>query len=131
TRFRRKWQGSISRKSLPRRVRLVCPTLNACSRLRSSIGRHCNLPSSIRWNEGMTDETDKKAASSDTQRDLAQLDIEFIRVLEDLINVLVSKGTINLTDLPPEALAKLSQRKRVRQRLKNALDLLQDDDDVI
>lgn len=79
----------------------------------------------------MTDETDKKAASSETQRDLAQLDIEFIRVLEDLINVLVSKGTINLTDLPPEALAKLSQRKRVRQRLKNALDLLQDDDDVI
>lgn len=66
-----------------------------------------------------------------TRADLAQLDIEFIRVLEDVINVLVEKGVINLTDLPPEALEKLSQRKRVRGRLKNALNLLQDEDDVI
>ena len=71
-------------------------------------------------------ESDRQARA-----DLAQLDIEFIRVLEDLINVLVEKGLLNLTDLPPEALEKLSRRKRVRGRLKNALNLLQDEDDVI
>lgn len=63
--------------------------------------------------------------------DLSRMDAEFIRVLEDLIDVLVAKGVINLTDLPPQALAKLSQRRSARRRLRGALDLIQDDDGVL
>jgi len=63
--------------------------------------------------------------------ELSALDIDFIRVLEDLIDVLVSNGTLRLTDLPPEALAKLTRRKGARHRLRNSLDLIDDEDDLI
>lgn len=60
---------------------------------------------------------------------LQTLDTDFIRVLEDLIDVLVANGTLRLTDLPAEALDKLSQRKRARARLRDALDLINDDEE--
>lgn len=62
-------------------------------------------------------------------QDLQELDTEFIRVLEDLIDVLVANGTIRLTDLPQQALEKLSKRKIVRSRLRDALDLINDDEE--
>lgn len=65
---------------------------------------------------------DKKA------NELGQLDADFIRVLEDLIDVLVDNGTLRLTDLPPQALEKLSQRKRARARLRDSLDLIDDEE---
>lgn len=58
--------------------------------------------------------------------ELSTLDAEFIRVLEDLIDALLTKGTLLVTDLPPHALEKLQARKQARQRLKNALDLIDD-----
>ena len=63
--------------------------------------------------------------------ELSNLDAGFIRVLEDLIDALLANGTLRLTDLPPEALAKLSQRKHARKRLRNALDLIDDEDSVL
>lgn len=62
--------------------------------------------------------------------DLSVLDAEFIRVLEDLIDALLANGTLRLTDLPPEALAKLNQRKHARKRLRDSLDLIQDEDNL-
>jgi hypothetical protein len=79
----------------------------------------------------MTDELTPARASPDPRDDLSRMDAEFIRVLEDLIDVLVAKGVVNLTDLPPQALAKLNQRRTARRRLRGALDLIQDDDSVI
>lgn len=64
---------------------------------------------------------------SDRQH-LSELDTGFIRVLEDLIDALLANGTLRLTDLPPQALAKLDQRRRARTRLRNSLDLIGDDD---
>ncbi len=61
--------------------------------------------------------------------DLRTLDSDFIRVLEDLIDVLVANGTLRLTDLPPEALEKLTERKRARARLRDSLDLINDDEE--
>jgi len=66
---------------------------------------------------------------SDT--DLSKMDVEFIRVLEDLIDALLEKGVLRLTDLPPEALEKLDRRKDVRKRLRGSLDLLEDDDGIL
>ena len=65
------------------------------------------------------------------QQDFSALDDDFIRVLEDLIDALLSNGTLRLTDLPPQALEKLNRRKKVRERLRNSLDLLPDDDGLI
>lgn len=79
----------------------------------------------------MNEDTESNRASPGTKADLARMDVEFIRVLEDLIDVLVTKGVINLTDLPPEALEKLSQRRRVRRRMRDVLDLIEGEDDVI
>jgi len=71
----------------------------------------------------MKDETRK------TAQELNQLDADFIRVLEDLIDALVANGTLRLTDLPTEALQKLNQRKSARARLRDALDLIEDDEE--
>lgn len=62
--------------------------------------------------------------------ELSELDADFIRVLEDLIDALLANGTLRVTDLPPEALAKLNRRKDARARLRDSLDLI-DDSDVI
>jgi hypothetical protein len=56
------------------------------------------------------------------------LDASFIRVMEDLIDVLIEKGVLRLTDLPGDAQRKLLARKDMRRRLKGALDLLGDRD---
>lgn len=63
--------------------------------------------------------------------DLTVLDISFIRVLEDLIDALLANGTLRLTDLPPEALEKLNRRKHTRRRLRDSLDLIDDEDSLL
>jgi hypothetical protein len=50
------------------------------------------------------------------QEDFARLDADFVRVLEDLIETLIGRNLINLTDLPAEAQAKLLSRKGFRER---------------
>jgi hypothetical protein len=55
-------------------------------------------------------------ASSGTSDGFARLDADFVRVLEDVIDTLVAKNLINITDLPPEAQAKLFSRKSFRER---------------
>jgi hypothetical protein len=62
---------------------------------------------------------------------LSELDTDFIRVLEDLIDALIANGVLRLTDLPPQALEKINQRKRARAQLRESLDLLDDDDQII
>jgi hypothetical protein len=52
------------------------------------------------------------------------LDADFIRVIEDLVDVLVARNIIRITDLPGEAQAKLFARKNFREGFKrNALQL--------
>lgn len=50
---------------------------------------------------------------------LSLSDVSIIRVLEDLIDVLIKKKVIMLTDLPEEARDKLRERKRVRKKMEN------------
>lgn len=73
----------------------------------------------------------KSDAPQPEHKDFSALDEDFIRVLEDLIDALLTNGTLRLTDLPPQALEKLHRRKQVRERLRNSLDLLPDDDSLI
>lgn len=57
------------------------------------------------------------AAADHARRQMAELDSSMIRVLEDLLDVLLQKHIIMLTDLPPEAQKKLLSRKAARQTL--------------
>lgn len=56
-------------------------------------------------------------AADDAAAQLAASDDGEIRVLDDLIDVLISKGTITLADLPPAARAKFTTRKTARGKL--------------
>ena len=58
----------------------------------------------------------------------ARLDADFVRVLEDVIDTLVAKNLLNITDLPLEAQNKLFSRKSFRERRsQHSLRLFGDD----
>jgi hypothetical protein len=57
---------------------------------------------------------------------LSLSDIGIIRILEDLIDLLISKNVILFTDLPEEAQAKIRERKRVREKI-SPQDIMVDD----
>ncbi|WP_228716778.1 tryptophan synthase subunit beta like protein [Billgrantia pellis] len=59
---------------------------------------------------------------------LLQSDLDFVRVLEDVITVLMDKGVISFTDLPEPAQQKLLDRQSLRQRM-NSVGLMSDSDD--
>lgn len=49
------------------------------------------------------------------QNELHELDRDFVRVIEDTIELLIAKDLIMFTDLPPKVQEKLLRRKEVRQ----------------
>lgn len=64
----------------------------------------------------------------------SRLDADFVRVIEDVIDTLITKNILNITDLPAEAQAKLFARKSFRERVsKSSLRLFEPTDfgDVI
>jgi hypothetical protein len=66
--------------------------------------------------------------------EFGQLDADFVRVLEDVIDTLIVKNVLNITDLPEQAQAKLFARKSFRERVsKSSLQLFEPTDfgDVI
>jgi len=52
--------------------------------------------------------------------DFNRLDAGFVRVIEDVIDTLIVKNVINITDLPAEAQAKLIARKSFRERVSKS-----------
>jgi len=59
--------------------------------------------------------------------DFGRLDADFVRVIEDVIDTLITRNVINITDLPDQAQAKLFARKSYRERSgRNALKLFDD-----
>ena len=58
------------------------------------------------------------------ERSFAQLDANLVRVLEDLIDALIRRNVLRITDLPSEAQAKLFDRKHFREGMQgHALSL--------
>lgn len=71
-------------------------------------------------------------ANQDVESSLLQLkqsDLDMIRVLDDLVQVLMDKGLLRITDLPPAAQSKLLSRTQARVAL-GGLNRLIDDDEV-
>lgn len=61
---------------------------------------------------------------------LRRSDLGFVRVLEDVIDLLVERSIIRFTDLPPAAQSKLMERRSARAEL-HKLSLLDDGDSLI
>lgn len=62
-------------------------------------------------------------------KQLKQSDLDMIRVLDDLIQVLTDKGVIRVTDLPAAAQAKLMDRSQAREALGGLSHLVDEDED--
>lgn len=61
----------------------------------------------------------------------SSLDAGLVRVLEDLVDTLIDRNVIRITDLPVEAQNKLFERKRFRERSRqHALKLLPEAEDA-
>lgn len=62
-----------------------------------------------------------------------KLDADLVRVIEDLVDVLIERRVIRITDLPPEAKEKLFARKSFRERRspKQTLRLYAGDDGMV
>ena len=52
-----------------------------------------------------------------TPENYGRLDADFVRVIEDVIDTLIMKNLITITDLPAHAQAKLFARKNYRDRM--------------
>ncbi|HEV8391269.1 MAG TPA: hypothetical protein VGQ35_15570 [Dongiaceae bacterium] len=63
------------------------------------------------------------------RRNMLQSDLEMIRVYEDLIDILISKRIVVLTDFPTAAQEKLVRRKRLRSSLSSLTEVLAPEDD--
>ena len=58
-------------------------------------------------------------------------DTDFVRAIEDLIDILMAKNIIRHTDLPDAVQQKLMFRKGLRRRLNDSLNLLDGEDEVL
>ncbi|ACS86553.1 hypothetical protein [Musicola paradisiaca] len=60
---------------------------------------------------------------------LRSSDLEMVRVLEDLIQVLITKGQVSITDFPEAAQQKLVNRAQARETLGGLDALIREDED--
>jgi len=65
------------------------------------------------------------------ENQLTELDRDFVRVIEDTIELLIAKDVILFTDLPPKVQEKLLRRKEVRELTNYAGSIGSGGDDVI
>lgn len=54
-------------------------------------------------------------------------DLDLIRVLEDVVELLIAKGVILFTELPADAQQKILRRQRLRARVGDLQNLIGDD----
>jgi hypothetical protein len=62
---------------------------------------------------------------------LRQLDVDLVRVLEDVVDLLVARGVFRFTDLPESAQQKLMFRKNLRSQWQPVPDPLGGDDALL
>lgn len=76
---------------------------------------------------------DGSSGAFSERRLMRESDLDFVRVLEDVIAVLIDKSVIRFTDLPQEAQRKLSERHFMRDHIHSVglLDESEDDDDGV
>jgi len=73
---------------------------------------------------------ERASGRSKLHQALRQSDADFVRVLDDLISILLNKGTIVFTDLPTEARQKLMVRRRLRDRARDLGGLIGEAEEI-
>ena len=81
--------------------------------------------------EGSNPELQQFIAALSDDNDLVETDLSLVRVIEDVVELLIRKNVILFTDLPPAAQSKMMQRKQLRSRQSNDLQLLDDEDGIL
>ena len=71
------------------------------------------------------------SVDSDTEAALIRSDLDLVRVMEDLINVLITKNIICFTDLPYIAQQKIIRRRDIRESIHATPSLIDNDDSLI
>jgi len=74
------------------------------------------LPGASEFLDNEHPEVQRFVGSASRPEHFQQLDANFVRVLEDLVDTLILRNVIAVTDLPAEAQAKLFARKAFRER---------------
>ena len=74
---------------------------------------------------------DMQAFLSAARAQLSSSDSETIRVIEDLVELLIRKKVILLTDLPEAAQQKLSVRQRMRDEINVLSNLMVGEEDIL
>ena len=72
-----------------------------------------------------------QAFLENTKEQLLSSDSETIRVIEDLVDALIQKKLITLTDLPLAAQQKLNERQRIRSELNVLENLMVEEEDIL
>ena len=70
-------------------------------------------------------------ADPDVQAFLRKLDVDLVRVLEDVIDLLITRGVFRFTDLPESAREKLLFRKSLRSQWQAVPDPLGSDEGIL
>ncbi len=83
-----------------------------------------NAPAVVNFKQSLS-------CSSQAAQQLAVSDMELIRVLEDVVELLIRKQVFVFTDLPEFAQAKLSKRQKLRSDMVSLTSLIGNDDDAI
>lgn len=66
-------------------------------------------------------------SSQQAANSLDATDQDFVRVLEDVVELLIDKGVILFTELPDSAQDKIMRRQKLRSEMAGKLDLIGDD----
>ncbi len=70
------------------------------------------------------------AGNDQAREKLSASDLEMVRVIEDIVDVLIGKNLFNFTDLPRVAQKKLLNRRQLRRNLSVLTNLVGDADDI-
>jgi hypothetical protein len=68
---------------------------------------------------------------ANVRAELEASDLEFIRVIEDIITVLIDKRIFMLTDLPAAAQQKLARRYNLRSKLTDLGNIVAEHEDIM
>lgn len=79
----------------------------------------------------LNDGLDDNVAREEIRAKLEESDLEFVRVIEDVITVLIDKRVFMLTDLPPAAQEKLARRYNLRSKLSDLGGIISDYEDIM
>lgn len=82
-----------------------------------------NAPDVISFKQSLVNSTQAEQA-------LAASDMELIRVLEDIVDLLIKKQIFVFTDLPEFAQAKLSKRRKVRSDMLSLTSLINNEEGI-